>query len=98
MRRIGLAGDRISHSGTPSRVRLVLGQAPLRMTRERLVEAYRETAWTLGAGAASLLPYETLFRPEPRAARRSAAEDLARSLGRSLAIRLLRRSPPTAAP
>ena len=86
LRRIGLAGDRISHSGTPSRIRLVLGQAPLPRNRERLVEAYHETAWALGAGAASLLPYESLFRPEPRTARRSAAEDLARSLGRSLAI------------
>jgi hypothetical protein len=86
LRRIGLAGDRIAHSGTPSRVRLVLGQAPLRLNHDRLVEAYHETAWVLGAGAAALLPYEALFRPEPRSAERGVAEDLARSLGRSLAI------------
>ena len=86
LRRIGLAGDRIAHSGTPSRVRLVLGQAPLRLTRERLADAYHETAWALGAGAASMLPFEELWQPAPRGARRSASEDLARSVGRSLAI------------
>ena len=86
LRRIGLAGERIAHSGTPSRVRLVVGQAPLRLTRDRLAEAYHETAWALGAGAASMLPFEELFRPAPRGAGRSAAEDLARSVGRSLAI------------
>ena len=86
LRRIGLAGERIAHSGTPSRVRLVLGQAPLRLTRERLAEAYHGTAWCLGAGAVSLLPYEALFRPVSRATRRGAADELARSLARSLAI------------
>jgi hypothetical protein len=86
LRRIGLAGERIAHSGTPSRVRLVLGQAPLRLAGEQLAEAYHETAWALGAGAASMLPFEGLFRPVPRATRRSAAEDLARSLARSLAV------------
>jgi hypothetical protein len=86
LRRIGVAGDRISHSGTPSRIRLVLGQAPIGMSHRWLVEAYHETAWALGAGAVTLLPYEALFRPEPRSAGRGAAEELARSLGRSLAI------------
>ncbi|MGD0018319.1 MAG: hypothetical protein ABSD62_03615 [Candidatus Limnocylindrales bacterium] len=86
LRRIGLAGERIAHSGTPSRVRLMVGQAPLRLSRERLAEAYHETAWALGAGAASMLPFEELFRPAPRAARRSSAEDLARAVARSLAI------------
>jgi hypothetical protein len=86
LRRIGLAGERIAHSGTPSRVRLVLGQAPLRLTRERLAEAYHGTAWCLGAGAVSLLPYEALFRPASRTARRNAADELAHSLARSLAI------------
>ena len=86
LRRIGLAGERIAHSGTPSRVRLVLGQAPLRLTRERLAEAYHGTAWCLGAGAVSLLPYEALFRPASRTTRRNAADELAHSLARSLAI------------
>ena len=86
LRRLGLAGSRIAHSGTPSRVRLLLGQTPLQWTHERLVEAYHETAWTLGAGAASMLPYGALFRPAPRRTPQSEAEDSARSLGRSLAI------------
>jgi hypothetical protein len=86
LRRLGLAGERIAHSGTPSRVKLVLGQAPLRMTRERLGEAYHATAWALGAGAASLLPYDELFRPSPSVVPVNAAEDLARSIARSLAI------------
>jgi hypothetical protein len=86
LRRIGLAGERIAHSGTPSRVRLMVGQAPLRLTRDKLAEAYHETAWALGAGAASILPFEELFRPAPRASRRSAAEELARSVARSLAV------------
>jgi hypothetical protein len=86
LRRIGLAGDRIAHSGTPSRVRLVLGQAPLRWTRDGLAEAYHETAWALGAGAASMLPFEELWRPSPRAPGRSASEEMTRSLARSLAV------------
>jgi hypothetical protein len=85
LRRIGLAGERIAHSGTPSRVRLMVGQSPLRMTRGRLAEAYHETSWALGAGATSLLPYHELFRPAPPD-RRSAAEELALSIARSLAI------------
>ena len=86
LRKIGLAGDRIAHSGTPSRVRLMIGQAPLPLTRQRLADAYHATAWALGAGAASMLPFQELFRPAPRAPRRSAAEDLVRSTARSLAI------------
>jgi hypothetical protein len=86
LRRIGLAGDRIARSGTPSRVRLAIGQAPLRLTGDRLAEAYHQTAWALGSGAASMLPFEELYLPPSRDPRRNAAEDLARALGRSLAI------------
>jgi len=86
LRRMGLAGERIAHSGTPSRVRLMVGQAPLPLTPERLAEAYHATSWALGSGAASLLPFEELFRSHPRTGRRSASDDLARSVARSLAI------------
>ena len=64
----------------------MLGQAPLPLTRERLADAYHGTAWCLGAGAVSLLPYDTLFGPASRTARRNAADELAHSLARSLAI------------
>jgi hypothetical protein len=86
LRRIGQAGERIAESGSTSRVRLILGQAPLLMSPELLAQAYSDTAWALGAGAASMLPFERLFRPVPRGARRGTAEDLARALARSLAV------------
>ena len=86
LRRLGLHGERMAHSGSPSRVRLVLGQAPLRMTPERLAVSYHGTGWLFGAGAVSLLPYDALFRPAPKASPAVEAQELARSLGRSLAI------------
>jgi hypothetical protein len=85
LRRLGIAGERISHSGTPSRVRLALSQAPLPMTRERLTEAYYATAWALGSAAASTLPIDSLFATG-RPPRRSAADELAYSLARTLVL------------
>ena len=86
LRRLGLHGERMAHSGSPSRVRLVLGQAPLRMTPERLAVSYHGTGWLFGAGAVSMLPYDSLFRPTPKASPAAEAFELARSLGRSVAI------------
>jgi hypothetical protein len=86
LRRLGLHGERMAHSGSPSRVRLVLGQAPLRMTPERLAGSYHGTGWLFGAGAVSMLPYDSLFRPTPKASPAAEALELARSLGRSVAI------------
>jgi hypothetical protein len=42
------------------RVRLVLGQPPVRPDLDRLAAAYHGTAWTLGREAASLLPIDAL--------------------------------------
>ncbi len=45
---------------TGPRVRLVLGQPPVRPSLERLAAAYHGTAWVLGREAASLLPIDVL--------------------------------------
>ena len=86
LRRLGLHGERMAHSDSPSRVRLVLGQAPLRLTPERLAASYHGTGWLFGLSAVSMLPYDSLFRPATRATPAEEAHELARSLGRSLAI------------
>ncbi|MGD0121963.1 MAG: hypothetical protein ABSC46_05340 [Candidatus Limnocylindrales bacterium] len=86
LRRLGLHGERMSHSGSPSRVRLVLGQAPLRWTPERLAASYHGTGWIFGAGAIGLLPYDALFRPPVKPTASDEALGLARSVGRTLAI------------
>ncbi len=44
----------------PPRVRLVLGQPPIRPSLDRLAAAYHGTAWALGREAASLLPIDAL--------------------------------------
>ncbi len=84
LRRIGLAAERISHSGTPSRVHLVLSQAPLAMTRDRLAEAYHATAWALGAEAAARLPVDELFAAGR--APTQPADRVGHSLARTLAV------------
>ena len=86
LRRLGLHGERMAHSGSPSRVRLVLGQAPLQLTSDRLAALYHGTGWLFGSSAVAMLPYDTLFRPAERNSIEREAEDLARALGRSLAI------------
>ncbi len=43
-----------------SRIRLVLGQPPLRPNLERLAVVYHGTAWALGREAAALLPVDAL--------------------------------------
>ena len=86
LRRLGLHGERMAHSGSPSRVRLVLGQAPLPLTPERLAASYHGTGWVFGGGAVSMLPYDALFRPAARATPAEQTHVLARGLGRCLAI------------
>jgi hypothetical protein len=76
LRRLALHGERVSHSGAPSRIRLLLCQAPLRWSPDRLAAAYHGTAWVFGAGAASALPFEALFGPTSRAASRKADRPL----------------------
>jgi hypothetical protein len=86
LRRLGLHGERMSHSGTPSRVRLMLGQAPLRWTPDRLAASYHGTGWIFGSAAVALLPYADLFHPHTRASASQESMELAQALGRTLAI------------
>ena len=84
LRRIALDGERISHSGSTSRVRLAAGQAPLSLTRNALAEAYHATAWALGGAAASRLPLEPLF--SAGRSRHSRTDELAFGVARTLAM------------
>jgi hypothetical protein len=86
LRRLGLHGERMAHSGSPSRVRLLLGQAPMRWTPERLAASYHGTGWIFGSAAVSMLPYEALFGQAAKPTPIDEAMDLARSVGRTLAI------------
>lgn len=54
-------------SGPTPKVRLVLGQPPMRPSLDRLAVAYHGTAWTLGREAASLLPIDALADQSLRA-------------------------------
>ncbi len=56
---LGRAADR-------PRIRLVLGQPPIRPNQERLSFAYVGTAWVLGREAASLVPIEALLSSTAR--------------------------------
>ncbi|HEX5590585.1 MAG TPA: hypothetical protein VFX65_09875 [Candidatus Limnocylindrales bacterium] len=49
------------------RIRLALGQPPLRFSQERLAAAYHGTCWALGREAAMLLPLEPLLGASIRA-------------------------------
>ena len=54
-------GDGFERTAGPHpKVRLVLGQPPMRPSLDRLAVAYHGTAWTLGREAASLLPVDAL--------------------------------------
>jgi hypothetical protein len=54
-------------SGPTPKVRLVLGQPPMRPSLDRLAVAYHGTAWALGREAASLLPIDALADQSLRA-------------------------------
>src|SRR5215212_7811641 len=69
--------------GSPTlrrRIRLVLGQPPVRPNQERLSLTYWATAWTIGSEAASTLPLAALSGPPIRAPWGWQAASLARSL------------------
>jgi len=66
--------------GLRRRIRLVLGQPPVRPNQERLSMTYWATAWTLGSEAASGLPLAALSGPPIRAPWGWQAASLARSL------------------
>ena len=73
--------ERLRPDGPTPRVRLVLGQPPMRPNLERLAAAYHATSWVLGREAAALLPDR-----RPRrclAPRRRGAGRRPRSAGRS---------------
>ena len=61
------------------RIRLVLGQAPLRPNLDRLVAAYHGTAWVLGRDAAALLPVDALAGSSLRPAWGQQAARMARA-------------------
>ena len=61
------------------RIRLVLGQAPLRPNLDRLVAAYHGTAWVLGRDAAALLPADALAGSSLRPAWGQQAARMARA-------------------
>jgi hypothetical protein len=62
------------------RIRLVLGQAPLRLNLDRLAAAYHGTAWALGRDAAALLPVDALSGASFRPAWGQHASRIARTL------------------
>ena len=86
LRRLGLHGDRMAHSGSPSRVRLLLGQPPLRPTPERMAVLYHGTGWVFGAAAVSMLPYDVLFAAPAKLTPIEEVTELASAIGRSLAL------------
>lgn len=47
-------------TGSMPRIRLILGQPPIRLNQERLAATYHGTCWALGRDAALLLPLEPL--------------------------------------
>jgi hypothetical protein len=67
-------------SGSRRRIRLVLGQPPVRPNQERLSMAYWGTAWVMGREAASVLPLEALSGGAIRAPWGWQAAALGRSL------------------
>jgi len=73
-----LPPDRAAAQGP--RIRLVVGQPPVRPGLERLALAYHHTAWGLGREAAGLLPIDALAGNSLRAPWSWQAVSLARSL------------------
>ena len=67
-------------TGLRRRIRLVLGQPPVRPSQERLSLTYWATAWTIGSEAAAGLPLAALSGPPIRAPWGWQAAALSRSL------------------
>jgi hypothetical protein len=75
------AAGNYDRSGAPTpRVRLVLGQPPIRPSLDRLAAAYHGTAWTLGREAAAMLPIDALADNSLRAPWSWQAVAIGRSL------------------
>ena len=62
------------------RIRLVLGQPPMRPSLERLAAAYHGTAWVLGREAAAILPIDALAATSLRTPWRWQAASIGRAL------------------
>lgn len=62
------------------RIRLVLGQPPVRPSLDRLGASYHATAWTLGRAASALLPLDALAAPTLRVPWAWQAAAIGRSL------------------
>jgi hypothetical protein len=76
-----LGGGWESGPAVRRRIRLVLGQPPVRPNQERLSLTYWASSWTLGSEAASALPLAALAGAAVRAPWGWQAAALARSLG-----------------
>ena len=76
-RNVGREGGR---DAPRPRIRLLMGQPPLRFSQERLAGAYHGTCWALGREAAGLLPLEPLLGTAIRAPWSWQAAALSRSL------------------
>jgi hypothetical protein len=79
-RTLSIAGADGGGSGGRGRVRLALGQPPVRPNQERLSLAYWATAWVLGRESAAILPIEALSGSAIRAPWGWQAAALGRSL------------------
>jgi hypothetical protein len=79
---LSLHDDSTGHSRTAAtpRVRLVLGQPPMRPSLDRLAAAYHGAAWVLGREAAALLPVDALASSSLRAPWSWQAASVARAL------------------
>jgi hypothetical protein len=65
-RALAAEAETLGRALDPPRIRLVLGQPPLRPNQERQSFAYVGTAWVLGREAASLVPIEALLSSTAR--------------------------------
>ena len=65
-RALAVEAEALGRAADRPRIRLVLGQPPLRPNQERLSFAYVGTAWVLGREAASLVPIEALMSSTAR--------------------------------
>lgn len=77
---LGIDGRDAGRPTDRARVRLLLGQPPVRPTQERIAAAWHGTAWALGRAAASLVPAEPLLATSWRAPWSWQAAALRRSL------------------
>lgn len=74
------AGTQAERPTAAPRIRLVLGQPPIRPSLERQATAYHLTAWVLGRSAAAMLPVDALAGTSLRAPWSWQAVSIARSL------------------